>query len=343
MGDPTDGVTEVGRLTEEDKGRGRGLGRRGRFRSSHPRRRMAAACDVLRSAREELADLRLESGGRLGARDAEARAGAAGAASRESSATCVRVVVPRTRETLGVPELDTGALDDDTLFAIGRRVGAGGARSVVVVETPGPLWSDVAAQLAEPSTARLRRATVRQLGLNGRVLESSSLAAPAWTGCRRERGAPRRHGQVWATTLVRGRRWRSVPGRHAASRRPYDLVVVLLGPHYASVGMGWWDRVASVLHRHAALVSVNAWISTLGGGFFLCQDTESARALALAQLLVVERFQDPGLARRVQLHLVYVDAQEGQLDAARARLAHLVAECPADEVRSKGTGERTEC
>lgn len=49
---------------------------------------------------------------------------------------------------------------------------------------------------------------------------------------------------------------------------------------------GWGGRLIRLVNRRAALITANAYVSTLGGGHFLCKHVADARRLALAQMRI---------------------------------------------------------
>lgn len=75
-----------------------------------------------------------------------------------------------------------------------------------------------------------------------------------------------------------------------------------------------------VLNRHISAVTSNAYISTLGGGYFLCDMLKRARHAASAQLRVALGMGDLGLAGRCVMHMVYADIKEAKYHAAKHKL-----------------------
>lgn len=69
-------------------------------------------------------------------------------------------------------------------------------------------------------------------------------------------------------------------------------------------------------NKHVALQSANAYISTLGGGHFLCRHVPSAIALAQAQIHVACELGDSRLAARSHVHLAYCAVLIGRFRTA---------------------------
>jgi hypothetical protein len=63
-------------------------------------------------------------------------------------------------------------------------------------------------------------------------------------------------------------------------------------------------RVLGVLSMQISLITANAYISTLGGGHFLCKHLDSATAMAMRQHKVATNLGDPLLAAQCRIHLM---------------------------------------
>ena len=61
----------------------------------------------------------------------------------------------------------------------------------------------------------------------------------------------------------------------------------------------------SLLDRQIALITLNAFVSTLGGGYFLCRRIEEAERMASYQHRVALWLGDPILASQCRIHLIY--------------------------------------
>lgn len=72
--------------------------------------------------------------------------------------------------------------------------------------------------------------------------------------------------------------------------------------------------------RGVALISLNAKISTLGGGYFLCRKVNQAWTMAKQQLVVAMMLGDHELAGQCRVHLSYICMLTGRLRAAERRL-----------------------
>lgn len=84
-----------------------------------------------------------------------------------------------------------------------------------------------------------------------------------------------------------------------------------------SCDLEWSRRVLWILNLRVGLKSANAYISTLGGGYFLCRQLDQAEGMALRQLAVAYYLGDPILASQCRIHLAYNIMQRGRLDLAR--------------------------
>lgn len=67
----------------------------------------------------------------------------------------------------------------------------------------------------------------------------------------------------------------------------------------------WTYRVLNVLVRHEQLVSLNAYVSTLGGGHFMCRHLASARRCAETQIRVARWLGNQPLEARCWMHMAY--------------------------------------
>lgn len=126
-----------------------------------------------------------------------------------------------------------------------------------------------------------------------------------------------------------------IPFDALTRRLPLPLEVVLLpAPYWPAPCRAWSGRLAALEHAHARLHYANAYVSTLGGGYFLCRYVGDAVRMALAQLRVSRALGETGMEARCCVHLVYCCIQAGQFRTA-ARLLRLLARLAAvtgDEV-----------
>lgn len=84
-------------------------------------------------------------------------------------------------------------------------------------------------------------------------------------------------------------------------------------------------------NKHVALQSANAYISTLGGGHFLCRHVPSAVALAQAQIRVAVELGDLSLAARCHVHLAYCAVLVGRFRSAAVLLTALAGVAAATD------------
>lgn len=114
-------------------------------------------------------------------------------------------------------------------------------------------------------------------------------------------------------------------GRIVAARRacapPWRLPLLLAAlPITVDVGRAFSGRLAALAARARTVEGVVAFISTLGGGHFLCRHVPAAITLAKLQLRVARAAGDAPGARRALLHLVYVCALVGRWGEGRRLL-----------------------
>lgn len=79
----------------------------------------------------------------------------------------------------------------------------------------------------------------------------------------------------------------------------------------------WNSFIMGILQRKIALITANAFVSTLGGGHFLCKQLEHAEKMALEQLRIANQLGDPVLASQCRIHLSYNMIQRGRLAGAK--------------------------
>lgn len=82
----------------------------------------------------------------------------------------------------------------------------------------------------------------------------------------------------------------------------------------------WSYRISHILNMQIALKTLNAYVSTLGGGYFLCRKIDEAEHMAERQLRIAIMLGDPVLAGQCRIHLVYNCIQRGLLREAKRRL-----------------------
>lgn len=84
--------------------------------------------------------------------------------------------------------------------------------------------------------------------------------------------------------------------------------------------MPWIRRCITLLHVHMALVTANAYISTLGGGHFLCRHLQHSIHLANMQMKVAKRLMNSTLLATCEIHLAYNAMQIGLFTFANRKL-----------------------
>ena len=78
-------------------------------------------------------------------------------------------------------------------------------------------------------------------------------------------------------------------------------------------------RLMFLVAKYSSLVSANAFISTLGGGHFLCKQIDASRKMAARQIEIARRLGDASLALECEVHLIYNDIQTGEFYSAKQR------------------------
>lgn len=116
----------------------------------------------------------------------------------------------------------------------------------------------------------------------------------------------------------------TVAGTGTTSQRPVSGTAYFIVASYRpdesatySIDMSWNRRIKGLLSTHVSLVTANAFISTLGGGHFLCRQVHHARAMALRQIVVALRMEDYVLAGLVWVNIAYGYMQEGKFGTAQ--------------------------
>lgn len=101
-------------------------------------------------------------------------------------------------------------------------------------------------------------------------------------------------------------------------QKPPLLVLVVYRPE-PLLSLCWASARRAVRFVHAAvsLVTANAFISTLGGGHFLCRHLDQAKVLAKLQIAVSVGLQDPVLESKCRVNLAYGAMQSGRFSRAR--------------------------
>lgn len=161
--------------------------------------------------------------------------------------------------------------------------------------------------------------------------EQQGLASPASSPARQWLapwlGAPvatvkRQHRDVlggWHVTVVSGRGPRRARGgRTDAGKRLLCVEVRSQRLLFLSgADVRWGEMLALELNLRVGLISSNAYISTLGGGHFLCKHIDAAIGMAVKQHAIARQLGDATLACQTRVHLAYNLMQRGQLRAAK--------------------------
>lgn len=107
--------------------------------------------------------------------------------------------------------------------------------------------------------------------------------------------------------------------------RPATLYVVLVAFRPTTLLPFCWPsarRAVRFVHGVVALVTANAYISTLGGGHFLCRHLDRATFMAKMQMAVSVGLQDPVLESKCRVNLAYNALQAGRFKRARRIVDH---------------------
>ncbi|KAJ0409989.1 hypothetical protein ATCC90586_009666 [Pythium insidiosum] len=83
------------------------------------------------------------------------------------------------------------------------------------------------------------------------------------------------------------------------------------------LSLGSARRAVKFVHGVVALVTANAYISTLGGGHFLCLHLHQAKLMARLQIAISAGLNDPVLASKCRVNLAYNAMRAGKFRKAR--------------------------
>jgi hypothetical protein len=98
-------------------------------------------------------------------------------------------------------------------------------------------------------------------------------------------------------------------------------------------------RAVTFTHGVVALVTANAYISTLGGGHFLCLHLAQAKQMARLQIALADALGDPVLKSKCRVNLAYNAMREGRFRRAQRILrqeARVATQLANDELTSVG-------
>lgn len=189
--------------------------------------------------------------------------------------------------------------------------GGGGAVLAVQCHRDGIAWREFVPMLRCRSNPALERAVlvlVEAFGGSARVFAPASGDGAA--------GGASPPPQRWHERAMRRRRWTLEPGR-ARFRRLF-LIVLPPCPGGASLRPErlWSSRLVVLENRLSVLRSLNAFISTLGGGYFLCRYLATAVRLARWQRVVALQLGDLDLAARCTVNEAYNYIHSGRVGCA---------------------------
>ena len=101
-----------------------------------------------------------------------------------------------------------------------------------------------------------------------------------------------------------------------ASRRVHTIVAALPPLPCTGPDIAWSRRLVRLENAFVRLATANAYVSTLGGGHFLCRHLTTAVRLARAQIAIAAALGDGRLCARASVHLVYCAVQAGLFRSA---------------------------
>ncbi|KAL4138181.1 hypothetical protein PRIC2_001688 [Phytophthora ramorum] len=116
--------------------------------------------------------------------------------------------------------------------------------------------------------------------------------------------------------------WEDATARYLVAESPQDtrrvLVLVTYRPtQLLPLYMASARRAVKLVNAVVALVTANAYISTLGGGHFLCRHLNQSTLLAKLQIGISMGLQDPVLESKCRVNLMYNALQLGKFKRAR--------------------------
>ena len=139
--------------------------------------------------------------------------------------------------------------------------------------------------------------------------------------------APSQWGNRMAASLVK---WQTRGLLRAAPTRAR--------PARARVCHAWSRRIVALAHGYQAAQHANAFISTMGGGYFMCKKIKEARKMALLQAKLAAWTGERDVLSSTAIHLIYNSIALGRFDEAGAMIAQQVASLEAHGSLSKKQG-----
>ena len=96
----------------------------------------------------------------------------------------------------------------------------------------------------------------------------------------------------------------------------------------------WSKKILRLVSIKQNLVTTNAYISTLGGGYFLCRYIDHAKRMACKQYLIAKKLHEPVLMSQCCIHMAYSLIHEGSYIDAFSIILH--QEKIANELNNNG-------
>ena len=109
-------------------------------------------------------------------------------------------------------------------------------------------------------------------------------------------------------------------------------------PARARVCHAWSRRIVALAHGYQAAQHANAFISTMGGGYFMCKKIKEARKMAVLQAKLAAWTGERDVLSSTAIHLIYSSIALGRFDEAGAMIAQQVASLEAQGSLSKKQG-----
>ena len=80
--------------------------------------------------------------------------------------------------------------------------------------------------------------------------------------------------------------------------------------------VSWSKKILHLVVMKQGLITTNAYISTLGGGYFLCRYLDHAKRMAGKQYLIAKKLNEPILMSQCCIHMAYSLIHEGSYRSA---------------------------
>ncbi|KAF0698219.1 Aste57867_11146 [Aphanomyces stellatus] len=116
----------------------------------------------------------------------------------------------------------------------------------------------------------------------------------------------------------------------------YNQVNIAFQARLYPLYMSWCYRATRFTHAVVALVTANAYISTLGGGYFLCRHLNQAKLMAQLQICVSQGLQDPILASKCRINMAYGAMAQGKFKRAQRIIQEEIVHAQALESEDLG-------